>query len=102
MNGLLAPDTVADLAAAGVDIPAGQDALGALLVAAESRGLASKVVAAARTRRRPDVGCPCYRARVRPVASSRRPGRGAMGRAAHGWGENGAMALARALLDWLA
>lgn len=102
MNGSLAPETIAALAAAGVVVPAGHDALAALLTAAESRGLAAKVARTKRTRRRPNVGCPCYRARVRPTAARRASQPGAIGSAARGWGENGAMALARALLAWLA
>jgi hypothetical protein len=102
MNGGLARTTIAELAAAGIGVPDGQDALGPLLAAAESRGLASKVVRSARGRRRPDMDCPCYRARVRPLASPRAAKRPAIGRAARGRGENGATALAHALLAWLA
>ena len=102
MNRGLAPKTIAELAAAGIGVPDGHDALGALLAAAESRGLASKVVRSAGGRRRPDAGCTCYRARVRPLAPAHAAKRPAIGHAARGRGENGATALARALLAWLA
>lgn len=100
MTGALAPDTIAELDAAGVAIAPGQDAFGALLAAAEAHGLASKVTETPRTRRRTGVACPCYRARVRPVRVRGVVGRHTIGRAARGWGENGATALARALLAW--
>ncbi len=101
MIGALTPRTVAELAAAGIAVAPVEEALGALLTAAEAHGLACHV---ARTRRGrcPGGDCACYRARVRPIPARRGGERPDRAPAARGWGETGAAALARALLAWLA